>query len=59
MVAALVAVLVAGCSTAETRRFEDVCAEHGGFVVRTDPSFWQARIDCIKDNEVLYLPGFA
>lgn len=40
-------------------RFHRVCEEHGGFVADTGGSFWTNRIDCIKDNEIIYLPGFA
>lgn len=40
-------------------RFHRVCEEHGGFVADTGGSFWSNRIDCIKDNRIIYLPGFA
>lgn len=40
-------------------RFHRVCEEHGGFVADTGGSFWTNRIDCIKDNKIIYLPGFA
>lgn len=40
-------------------RFHRVCEEHGGFVADTGGTFWSNRIDCIKDNKIIYLPGFA
>jgi hypothetical protein len=40
-------------------RFHRVCEEHGGFVADTGGTFWSNRIDCIKDNRIIYLPGFA
>lgn len=45
----------------KVERFHRVCGEHGGFVVETrSPGlFSSGRIDCIRDNAVLYLPGFA
>lgn len=43
------------------QRFHRVCAEQGGFVAQTKTGglFEGGRIDCIKDNNILYLPGFA
>lgn len=40
-------------------RFKRVCAEKGGFVANTSTSGWSTRYDCIKDNKVIYLEGFA
>lgn len=44
-----------GPSTYE--RFEQACEERGGFLAETG-GFW-SNIACIKDNQVIYLPGFA
>lgn len=59
---ALVLVLsVVGCGAppSEVDRFYKACAEADGFVANTSTNFWTERIDCIKDNRVIYLPGFA
>ncbi|QLF84045.1 membrane protein [Gordonia phage Upyo] len=43
----------------DVQRFHRMCADRGGFVADTSTSAWTTRIDCIVDNEVVYLPGFA
>ena len=51
--------VVAGCQSPDVKRFHDECDKLGGFVAETGSSFWIPRIDCIVDNHVVYLPGFA
>lgn len=45
-----------GPSTYE--RFELACEDRGGFLAETGDGFW-SNIKCVKDNQVIYLPGFA
>ncbi|QFP94698.1 hypothetical protein I5G59_gp78 [Mycobacterium phage LilMcDreamy] len=54
------ALVLAGCGggPGEVERFHQACAAEGGFVASTG-TWWTPRIDCIKDNRVVYLPGFA
>jgi hypothetical protein len=65
IVGALTGLMIWASSTPTPRemtsveRFHRVCEEHGGFVADTGGSFWSNRIDCIKDNRIIYLPGFA
>lgn len=65
IVGALTGLMIWASSTPAPRemtsveRFHRVCEEHGGFVADTGGSFWSNRIDCIKDNRIIYLPGFA
>lgn len=55
--AVALALTLTSCATSEPR-FREACAKAGGFVAVTDSGFWSTRIDCIVDNEVVYLPGF-
>lgn len=55
----MVAVFITGCDSDKRDRFNTACAEQGGFVANTSNSWFASRIDCIKDNHVVYLPGFA
>lgn len=54
---ALTGVTITGCANESQFRLD--CQQAGGFVAQTGESFFTQRIDCIKDNQVIYLPGYA